>query len=445
MLVAQTAPVSTALLRPPAGSHLVCCFRQRRPRRIGRAKRQPSARTNRAVGDDQPLNDRLPSSALPVAGVGPLDRRSPQPLYAQLKDVLAQRIRRGQLTPGTLLPSERELALHCGVSTITARRVMAELAREGLVERRRGVGSFVRAEAGRKRITLLIFEFKEAPQLGHRMIASAFGELVGGVAEAAWEANAALGLAFLSRPEELAAWLDRAAADRSCDGLLIRAAGDVTAAEVNQLEASGLPYVLVKRHVPGRCVSCVIADERAAVRLAVEHLVGQGHRRIGFAASTQSRVLYEERLGGYLDALAAAGLTSHPRLICPAPDFSAESGEEAARRLLGQPPRERPTALMVASDSMAIGAYEAAAQWGLAIPAGLSIASVDDVPEARALRPPLTTARTSHVEFGSRAVRLLLKVIEAHWQGHPLPPQEDVIEPTLVVRESTAPPAAGVP
>jgi LacI family transcriptional regulator len=272
------------------------------------------------------------------------------------------------------------------------------------------------------------------------MIASAFGELVGGTAQAAWEAGADLSLAFIHRPEALAAWLDRARAERTVDGLLVRAAGDVTPDELLLLERTGLPYVLVKRHVPGHAAPCVVADERRAVRLATEHLLALGHRRIGFVASQQSAVLYAERLQGFRDALAGAGLAPAGRLLAPAPDFSAESGRTSAAALLRAPARSRPTALMVASDSMAIGAYEAAAARGLAIPAELSIASVDDIPEARALRPALTTARTSHLEFGLRATRRVLAAVAARWRGDPVPAGAEVIVPELIVRNSTAPP-----
>ena len=89
----------------------------------------------------------------------------------------------------------------------TARRVLDDLARDGLIVRRSGVGTFVRAEPRRKRLTLLIFEVQEPAR---RQIASAFGELVGGIAEVAWEAGAALSLAYVRRPEELPRWLEEA-------------------------------------------------------------------------------------------------------------------------------------------------------------------------------------------------------------------------------------------
>jgi len=369
-----------------------------------------------------------------------LDRQSFTPLYVQLVELLARPIRQGEIVPGAAFFSERELAVQYGVSSVTARRVMLELVRAGLIERRNGIGTFVRAEGPRKHVTLLILEFKEAQQRGHQMIASAFGELVGGVAEAAWDSSAALGLAYLAQPEELPNWLATAREEHTTDGVLVRSAGDISAQELDILDRSTFPYVLVKRHLPGRSASAVIADEERAVRLGVDHLLGLGHRRIGFVASTRSRVLHEERFQGYSAALAAAGIELDAGLIVPTPDFSAESGELAARELLQRPDGGELTALMVASDSLAIGAYRAIAARGRSIPSDLSVVSVDDIPEARALHPALTTARTSHVEFGLRATRLLLRLIEAVWKGTALPAQADVIEPTLIVRESTAPP-----
>lgn len=239
-------------------------------------------------------------------------------------------------------------------------------------------------------------------------------------------------------------------ADTNCRTVDVQALGrpppppsgkcDVTSEEIDLLDAAGLPYVVVKRRPRDRVVSCVIADERRAVRLATEHLIGLGHQTIGFIASTQSQTLYEERVLGYQDALRSAGIQPEPHLLCDAPDFSVASGEAAARRLLGQPLPQRPTALMVVSDSMAMGAYRAAAHWGISIPQDLSIASVDDIAEAGTLQPPLTTVRMSHVDFGVRAMELLLTMIDAEWHGEPQEPRVDIIEPHLVLRDSTAPP-----
>ena len=282
-----------------------------------------------------------------------LDRQLPQPLYVQLKDALVRRLSRGEFVAGGAFPTQRELVEHYGVSSITARRVLDELTREGVIERRNGVGTFVRAAVRPKRLALLILAYQEPAR---RQIASAFGELVGGIAEVTWETGASLLLAYVRQPDELSRWLDEAREARSVDGLLVRAAGDVTTEELDLLDNARIPFVLVRRRAPNRPTACALVDDHRAVQLATTHLIELGHRQIGFAASTQSAVQFQERLAGYCEALDAAGISIDQHLIARAPDFSPESGEAAAFLLLN---RGVATALVMGSDSMAIGAYEA--------------------------------------------------------------------------------------
>jgi DNA-binding LacI/PurR family transcriptional regulator len=114
--------------------------------------------------------------------------------------------------------------------------------------------------------------------------------------------------------------------------------------------------------------------------------------------------------------------------VVSGPGKMRETGRVAGSRLLDR--AERPTAIIALSDLLAIGVMEAAAERGIAIPVELSVAGFDDVPEAAAADPPLTTIRQPHRSKGSEAVRLLLEGPEA----------ESVLLPTeLVVRASTAP------
>src|SRR5687767_259785 len=137
-----------------------------------------------------------------TAGVA-VDRHSFTPLYAQLLDQLARRIRGGELAPGRPFLSERELEEEFAVSRITVRRVMSELVREGLIERRNGVGTFVRADAGRKRLAFLTFEYRGADEPGHRQRVAAMGALMGGMGQAAWEAGASLSLSYARQSGDL--------------------------------------------------------------------------------------------------------------------------------------------------------------------------------------------------------------------------------------------------
>src|SRR5918993_1359381 len=143
-----------------------------------------------------------------------LDRNSFTPLYAQALHQLAGRIRAGHIPPGSPFLSERELEAEFAVSRITARRVPSQPTREGLIERRNGVGTFVRANAGRRRLAFLTFEYRDATQPGHRERVAAMGALMGGLGQAAWETGDALSLSYARRSEDLSAWLDQLATER---------------------------------------------------------------------------------------------------------------------------------------------------------------------------------------------------------------------------------------
>lgn len=118
-------------------------------------------------------------------------------------------------------------------------------------------------------------------------------------------------------------------------------------------------------------------------------------------------------------------------------NFRVDGGFEAARRLLGLP--DPPTAVFAFNDNMAIGVLQAARARGLRIPEDLSVVGFDDTTEAVIAAPALTTVRQPLAEMGRMAVALLLRLLE----NRRLEPLRVQLATRLVVRESTAPPAAG--
>jgi DNA-binding LacI/PurR family transcriptional regulator len=185
-------------------------------------------------------------------------------------------------------------------------------------------------------------------------------------------------------------------------------------------------------------------DDRAAARAAAEHLRGLGHERVGVLSFPHffgrreplEIALTADRLAGYRDGLGAAW---DPDAVRIARRNSTDAGRRAAAELLaGDPP---PTAVLAMSDVLAIGALEAAAAAGLAVPAQLSIVGFDDSPVARLTTPPLTTVRQPHEEKGRLAATWLIEDIE---RGTPAEgdPRRTILPTELVVRESTGPPDA---
>jgi LacI family transcriptional regulator len=166
----------------------------------------------------------------------------------------------------------------------------------------------------------------------------------------------------------------------------------------------------------------VTSNDREAVREATEHLIAQGHRRIGLVAGPHGfRSALERRLG-FEDALAAADIAL-PRSMIADGNYTFESGLVAAERLLDVMPR--PTAILSCNDEMAAGVIHAARQRGLDIPRDLSIIGFDDTPIAAHVWPPLTTVRWPIASMARSAALKLISGID-HGDGI-----EDVEEPSL--------------
>jgi DNA-binding LacI/PurR family transcriptional regulator len=175
----------------------------------------------------------------------------------------------------------------------------------------------------------------------------------------------------------------------------------------------------------------VDVDNEAGARLAVEHLLALGHRRI--ACITNAPTAYtaaSERVAGYREALAAAGIDEEPGMIAEGA-FDAQSGHRAMADILS---RSTPDAIFVASDVVAIGAIAGLREAGLSVPGDVSVVGFDAIPLAAYLDPPLTTISLPAHDLGRAAGRALLDRIAGRpVAGRTLLPTE------LIVRASTAP------
>ncbi len=216
------------------------------------------------------------------------------------------------------------------------------------------------------------------------------------------------------------------------DGLIIVSLSP-HASELERLERSGLPTVLVDAH--HRALPRVVADDVLGGRLATQHLIGLGHRRIAFIgdiprtplAFTSSRL----RLTGVRRAVAAAGLRLPSALVGIGDHSRARSSQLATRMLSSAVP---PTAIVCASDTQAAGVLAAAAHLGMEVPGDLSVTGYDDLELADHLG--MTTIHQPLFESGVRAVERLLRAVDG---GRPEPLRE-VQDISLIVRRTTAPP-----
>ena len=140
----------------------------------------------------------------------------------------------------------------------------------------------------------------------------------------------------------------------------------------------------------------------------MNYLTGLGHRRIGHITGRLQLVSGNQRLQGYKDGLAKAGISVDEALI-EIGDFSFERAEEAAYKLLSL--QNRPTAIFVANDVPAAGVYQAANGLGLKIPDDISIIGFDNLRNASLMNPPLTTVDQYISEMGRIATEMIVKLI----------------------------------
>jgi LacI family transcriptional regulator len=200
--------------------------------------------------------------------------------------------------------------------------------------------------------------------------------------------------------------------------------------------AASIPVVLVNRIDAARKLPAVATDDEAGMRLAVDHLVGLGHASIGHIAGPPDVSTGAMRRAGFRIAVSRAGLPAQASLIETARAYTREEGRLAALRLLDR--KTRPTAIVAANDLLALGIYDALAERGLRCPADVSVVGHNDMPYVDMLSPPLTTVRIAQRSMGNQAARLLLDAIAA-----PAARRERVVlEPSLIVRGSTAKPRA---
>jgi DNA-binding LacI/PurR family transcriptional regulator len=205
-----------------------------------------------------------------------------------------------------------------------------------------------------------------------------------------------------------------------------------TPEEQERLAETGRPVAIVGAATTAGLYSVSIDDQHAA-RLATEHLVDLGHRRIahvGGSLDTLDFVAPSARLAGYRAVLRERAIR-HYRDLEDVGDFTVAGGRAAGRRLLSRP--DRPTAVFAASDEMAIGVLRAARELGLVVPDDVSVVGIDDHELAGFF--DLTTVAQPVREQGRRgAERVLAELTGVH------PPQSEVLPVELVVRTSTAPP-----
>jgi LacI family transcriptional regulator len=212
-------------------------------------------------------------------------------------------------------------------------------------------------------------------------------------------------------------------------GVLLCPAGEATTTDMRALEAAGIPAVLIMRYLQSYPANYVGPDNIKGARLAVDHLVSLGHRRIAMIGGPAARSASIDRLKGFREGMARHRFAIDESLIAGS-EIDRRNAMDVALRFLSH--RKPPTAIFCYNDVMAFGVMLAALKLGLQPGRDLAVVGFDDIPESQLWTPPLTTIAIDPRNIGQLAANELLKRIDSP----STPNLSIVVEPRLVVRES---------
>lgn len=260
-----------------------------------------------------------------------------------------------------------------------------------------------------------------------------FSEIARGVEQVAYETGYKVFLCNTDENAEREAEMLRSLEEKRVDGIILCGSrlddGPLYAGLRHHSAAVLVNRVLAQAALPRGTVGTLLVDDAYGARCAVEHLIQAGHRAIGFLAGPPRSYSGQQRAVAYRATMQAAGLPLHATLEqSSAPTVAG--GQEAAQQLLTA--HRELTALFCYNDLIAVGALQACAGLGLAVPDDVAIVGFDDIPMAAMVTPALTTCRVPTYALGRQAMHLLL----AHICGCPDECEDSVIQPELVVRAS---------
>ncbi len=266
-----------------------------------------------------------------------------------------------------------------------------------------------------------------------------FGPIIAGAESRLGDEGYSLLIADADRsdPSSIPAIVDNLV-ERRVDGLILATAGrsdDTIASLVHR----HIPAVLVNRTSNGVPIPSIVGDDHAGIGLAVEHVVGLGHRTIGHIAGPRHLSTGMGRYQAFLSWMQSLDLEVRPDSVEEADWFQVEPGYRAATALLDRRPDL--TAIVTANDLLALGAYRAIRERGREVGIDVSITGYNDMPLLDLMQPPLTSVRVPYRQMGSEAAGMLLSLLS---QDHSRRERAVSVRlvPTLSVRESTRPPVS---
>jgi LacI family transcriptional regulator len=254
-----------------------------------------------------------------------------------------------------------------------------------------------------------------------------YPHLTKGIAQACNQYNYTLAFFLVGSKDDEEKIFPRVSRKGLLDGVIVQAGHHGDQQIIGQLIDANMPLVVAGRPFRSDNVSFIDTDNVNAAYNAVNHLIRLGYRRIGTITGPVSSTVGIDRKNGYLKVLNERNKIVDESLISEG-DFTEAGGYYAMQKLLSS----KPDAIFAASDIMAIGAMRAVREAGLKIPDDIALVGFDDLPIATLSDVQLTTVRQPVIQFGIKAVEILIDLIENGIN----PPRRIIMDTELVIRES---------
>lgn len=376
------------------------------------------------------------------------EREKPKTLYQGVIDDIMDRIHNGAFSFEKPITTELQLMEQYGVSRITARRAMTELENQGILYRKRGVGSFVSREIyqrqPRSESTSKVFAFIFPFDVSRSGLSAAFQAANAVLMQKGYAASI-----YISEHDEKTrgrAFLSQLITMDIAGVAYYPMTSDIHLSLLNHLVFGGKPVVIMDVPDRSRYISSVSSDNYGGACKLMEHLIGLGHKRIGYltGVALDARPTITDRFSGYVLALEGAGIRVDESLI-------VTSLTEAHRRSAGEgglPTQMHQTiqrlvargatAFVCEHDQLAFEAILACRELGIRVPDQVSICGFDNSEWAHMLSEHITTVEQDMEQVGTQAAELLLAGINA-----PLASTRQVVVPTRLIVGDTSGQAPG--
>jgi len=344
-----------------------------------------------------------------------IDRTSNMPLYRQVKDILKNKIKKGELKPGDKLPSENQLVAQCGVSRPVIRQALGELANEGWIYQEHGKGTFclgIQSEKSNKTRNIAVIIQSITEYICPKMIR--------GIQDIAHLRGYGVILCYSDVDFTKEALHLRNHIKNKTDGLIVDVASDITPYPnlkyFQEMKNREIPFVMMNKYVEAPDYDYVKLDDEGGLYKATKYLISLGHKRIAYVGVVCGR-LAADRWKGYKKALKEQGIDYDERLVRFEDQGIADSPqrENWYSRVVSEFQNmggKGPTGVTFYTDSRAIIFLKKAKEKGLRIPDDFSIVGFDDYEASKDMDPPLTTIVNPSYKIGKKAAEILIDKIE---------------------------------